>query len=288
MTDVVCVADSRCELGEGPLWDVARGRLWWVDIKGRRLHWLHAESGERDGVDVQVMPAAMALRGDGTLLLACERGVGVLDATGGAFELRTPLEPDRPRNRANDGKTDGLGRFWVGTMDDAEQADSGALYRVDRDWTACRVADGLGIPNTVTHTREGDTLILADSRYGVLTALPVLADGTLAEGRLFARAEDRASPDGSAIDAEGFLWNAQWGGSRVVRYAPDGSVDRTVAMPVSQPTSCAFGGPGLRTLYVTSARVGLTADQLKLESQAGGVFALDPGVAGWPIAAFAG
>ena len=288
MADVVCVADCHCLLGEGPLWDAQRGWLWWVDIKGRRVERLDPASGERAGFDVPVRPAALAMRRDGTLLLACEAGVGTFDPATGAFAARSALEPDRPGNRANDGKTDPKGRFWIGTMDDGERADSGALYRVDPDWSVTRVADGLGIPNTVTHTRDGHTLLLADSRQGELYALPVEADGTVGERRLFAKAEGQGSPDGSALDAEGFLWNAEWGAGRIVRYASDGTIERVVLVPVSQPSSCAFGGPNLTTLYITSARVGLSAEQLAREPLAGGLFAYEADVAGWPVTPFAG
>lgn len=288
MTDVICVADSRCELGEGPLWDAGRQRLWWVNIKGRRLHWLTPGSDTWDACQVEVQPSALAMRRDGTLLVASDEGLGVFDPETGGLGLRAPLEPERPGNRANDGKTDAEGRFWIGTMDDGERNDSGALYRVDPDWSVTRVADEMGIPNTVTHTRDGETLLLADSRKGELYTVPVQADGTLGKRRLFARADEPGSPDGSALDADGFLWNAEWGASRIVRYTPEGVIDRIVPVPVSQPSSCAFGGPDRRTLYVTSARVGLSEGQLTRQPLAGGVFAFDAGVRGWPVAPFAG
>jgi sugar lactone lactonase YvrE len=220
--------------------------------------------------------------------LACDEGVGVFDPADGSVALRVHAEADRPANRSNDGKTDAEGRFWFGTMDDGEREDSGAVYRLDPDWSVTRVADGMGIPNTLTHTLDGETLILADSRQGALYACSVRSDGSLGERRLFAQVAPPGAPDGSALDAEGYLWNAQWGASRVVRYAPDGSIDRVVEMPVSQPSSCAFGGPRLDVLYVTSARVSLSEAELEREPLAGGVFAFEPGVSGCPVSPFAG
>jgi len=231
----------------------------------------------------------VAPRLDGTLLLASDTGVGVFDPQDGRLEPRLALEPDRPGNRSNDGKTDGLGRFWIGTMDDGHRRRSGALYRIDADWSVTRVADGMGIPNTVTHSREGEIFYLADSRDHRLYACAVTDSGELGDRRLFASTEGEAgSPDGSALDAQGFLWNAQWGGWRIVRYAPDGSVDRIVPMPVEQPSSCAFGGPDLTTLYVTTARVGLSDAALARQPLAGSLLSFRPGVAGWPVAPFAG
>jgi sugar lactone lactonase YvrE len=151
------------------------------------------------------------------------------------------------------------------------------------------VLDGLGIPNTVLCTRSGETLFLADSKDAELYSFAVSSSGALGRQRLFAQTrEENCTPDGSALDEHGYLWNAQWGGSRIVRYAPDGSVDRVVPLPVEQPTSCVFGGSNLSTLFITSAREGLSEEALARHPLSGNVFAFDPGVRGVPAPIFRG
>ena len=289
MSDIVVAAERRNILGEGPLWDARAGKLWWVDIKGRRVEWIAPADGGSGAFDVPVRPSALATRGDGSLLVASDQGFGVLDTRTGDFDVRQPLEPDRPGNRTNDGGTDREGRFWVGTMDDAEKASSGAFYRLDPDWTCHRLVDGMAIPNTVVTSPDGRTLYLADSKEQTIYAWDLDEAGHLTRQREFVdtRGTD-AYPDGSAVDAEGYLWNAQWGAWLVVRYRPDGTTDRVVELPVEQPSSCAFGGEDLKTLYVTSARVGLSDDALAGQPLAGSLFALSVDVPGLAVSDFAG
>lgn len=289
VTQVRCVAPCAQVLGEGPCWDARAGRLYWVDIEGRRLEWLDPEGGAAGGWDLDRRTSALAPRAGGGLLLATEHGFALFDPATGTLDHRHNPEPERPWNRSNDGKTDALGRFWAGTMDDGKVRRSGAVYRLDPDWRCTRVLDGLAIPNTVSWSPDGRTFYLADSGERTLYACDPDERGGLGVPRPFARTErDDITPDGSAVDAEGFLWNAQWGGWRVVRYAPDGTIDRVVAMPVQQPTSCAFGGDDLSTLYVTSARQGLSEQALAGQPLAGGVFAFEPGARGLALAPFGG
>lgn len=291
MSDVVCVVRRPNQLGEGPVWDAAAGRLWWVDIKGRRLEWLEPGSGADGGIDLDFELTSVAPRANGQGLLAAGKpGVGVLDPATGAFEVRVAPEADRPGNRTNDGNVDMAGRYWFGTMDDAQAERSGALYRLDPDWACTRVIDGMGIPNTLVCSPDGRRLYVADSaraRMDVAEVDPVT--GALGEREPFVHTRgEGCAPDGSAVDAEGYVWNAQWGGARIVRYAPDGRIDRVVPMPVSQPSSCAFGGADLSTLYVTSAREGLSAAALAAQPWAGALMALRPGVRGLAAPPFAG
>jgi L-arabinonolactonase len=288
---VVCAAQRANLLGEGPVWDARMGRLWWVDIKGGRLEWLHPASGASRGLAVEGQVSAVAPRaGGGGLLAARKDGLGILDPETGAFERRLDPEPDRPGNRANDGNVDLAGRFWFGTMDDDEIEATGAIYRLDGDWSHHRVLDGIGISNTLVCNPACDRIYIADSLLRTIETLAIdPATGAPAERRPFADTRDLpCAPDGSAVDEQGYLWNAQWGGARIVRYAPDGSVDRIVAVPVDQPTSCAFGGDDLETLYVTTARWGLTPDALARQPLAGCLLALRPGVRGLALPPFAG
>jgi sugar lactone lactonase YvrE len=287
MLDVA--AERRNILGEGPLWDAGSGRLYWVDIKGRLIEWLEPASGRAGHWLLACRPSALALRSRGGLLVATDRGLAVFDVESGMLTPRLNPEPDKPHNRSNDGHADAQGRFWLGTMDDREQAATGALYRLDPDWTCTLAASGFGIPNGQVMSPDERTLYVAESKSGVIWAYRLdSGTGELGDRRVFADLGGDGSPDGMAVDAEGFLWNAHWGAWRVVRYAPDGRLDRTVDMPVEQPSSCAFGGDDLATLYVTSAREGLSEEALAKQPLAGSLFAFRPGVRGLPTPAFAG
>ena len=249
--------DSRCTLAEGPVWD---GRdLWFVDIASSHLFRSHT------CWKLPCRASALALRADDSLLLATENGLADFDPRTGDFRPRGPLE-ERAGNRSNDAGVDPHGNFWVGTMDDAEEEATGALWRI-RPQDMTRMLSGIRIANTVVFS--GEHLYFADSAAQIIWRFRVTPKG-LQDREVFATVND-AYPDGSALDDEGFLWNAQWDGHRVVRYAPSGEVDRIVELPVKRPTSCAFSHD---TLFVTSASIG---DD---HPWAGGVIALDVGIGG--------
>ncbi|MFI4936241.1 MAG: SMP-30/gluconolactonase/LRE family protein [Caulobacterales bacterium] len=288
MSDVRCVVSSGDELGEGPVWVGAENRLYWFDIQGRALNWLDVESGAVGAFALPVRASVAAPRRAGGLILATESGLATFDTARGRFLLVEPMA--FPLGfRTNDGKIDVAGRLWWSTMDDDGGKRPGALWRTDPDGKTQKVLDDLHIANTVSCSPDGATLYLADSTRRTLWTLPIAADGSLGERAVFATTQgEGGAPDGSAVDAEGYLWNAQWGAWRIVRYAPDGSVDRIVNFPVAQVSSCAFGGPDLTTLYVTSARERLNDAALAAQPLAGALFAFEPGVAGLPLPTFDG
>lgn len=289
MESLGCVVDSRDILGEGPVWDAGSGRLFWFDIKGKRLHWYAPGAGETGVWELPIRCSAAAPRARGGLIVACEAGLAGFDPGTGELSVIQPLALGEGF-RSNDGKIDVAGRFWWSSMDDDGGARPGSLYRTGGDGVTEQVLDGIHIPNTVSCSPEGDRFYVADSRLQTLFVHDMdPATGALSNRRRFAdtRGGDGA-PDGSAVDVEGCLWNAQWGAWRIVRYTPDGSVDRIIEMPVEQPSSCAFGGPDLATLYVTSAREGLSEAVLAGQPQAGGLFGFRPGVTGLALPSFAG
>jgi sugar lactone lactonase YvrE len=290
VSEVACAAERLNILGEGPCWDDASGRLYWLDIHGRLLEWLRPSDGASGSWKLELRASTMALRDDGTLLLAAERGLAVFDPGTGELELRMALEGEPSGNRTNDGHADAQGRFWVGTMDDSEQATTGSVYRIGPDWSCRRVIEGLAISNIIITSPDGKILYVADSKAQTIWAYPLdPATGDLGERRVFVDSTgDKSAPDGAAVDAEGCLWNARWGGWRIERRRPDGTLDRKISVPVSQPTSCCFGGEGLRTLYITSARKGLSEEALAKQPLAGSLFAVDVGVAGHPQPLFGG
>ena len=286
-TPLRCVVEARDSLGEGPVWDAHVGRLYWFDIRGRRLNWFAPATGTHEHRDLPLRASAGAPKASGGLLIATEKGLCDYDVETGA--LTTRLTVDAPAGfRSNEGKIDGAGRFWWSMMDDDGGKRPGFIERYDASGVSVRAIDGVHTANTLTSSLDGRTLYWADSAERTLYASPLDPDtGALGERRVFAHTRDTTgTPDGSAVDAEGFLWNCQWGGWRIVRYAPDGQVDRVVPTPVARPTSCAFGGPDLATLYVTSARGGLSAAELERQPLAGALFAFDPGVAGAPLPVF--
>ena len=289
-TEVGCAVPCSNTLGEGPVWDVSEGALYWADIQeGLLQRWVPGT----DQVERWTMPervGALALRADRGLVLALASGFALFDPATDSLERRAAPEAHLPGNRFNDGKCDARGRFWAGTMDDAALNLTGSLYRLDPDGGCSSMETGLGITNSLAWSPDNATFYFADTLRDTIFACDFdLESGTLANRHVFATThEEPGSPDGSTVDQEGFLWNAQWGGSRLVRYAPDGRIDRVVDLPVSQPTSCMFGGPDLRTLYVTSAAIGLSQAERERQPWAGHVLALDVGVRGLPAARFAG
>jgi sugar lactone lactonase YvrE len=284
----VCVFESQDVLGEGPVWDPEDQALYWVDIKERHLQkWTPATGDYR----VWALPeeiGSFALRTSGGAVLALQTGFHALDfESGDVIPLFDP-EADMPGNRFNDGKCDRAGRFWAGTMDNAEVEIKGALYRFDPDHSCRLVRPGAFISNGLGWSPDNRTMYYADSGKGNIYAFDFdLPSGAIAYERVFAALE-QGSPDGLTVDAEGYLWNAVWDGWRVVRYAPDGTIDQEIRMPVQRPTSLSFGGPDLDVLYVTSASINLPPETRQVQPLAGGVFAIYAGVRGLPEPRFRG
>jgi sugar lactone lactonase YvrE len=270
--------------GEGPVWDDARGTLWWVDIPAGLVHRFDPRRGTDRVTEVGSSVGALALRGDGSLLLALADRLAGLDPTDGRLETLLPLPPGPGPLRCNDGKPDRAGRFWVGRMALDARPAAGSLLRVDAGLRATAVLTGLSIPNGVGWSPDGRTMYYVDSTWLEVRAFPFEpADGSLGPPRTLAAFPDDGSvPDGLAVDAEGRLWVARWGAGCVVRLGPDGALLDRVDLPVSQPSSCAFGGDDLAELYITSAREDLGPERLAAEPLAGSLFRCRPGVRGLP------
>lgn len=285
LSELRCVVAGGDRLGEGPCWSAREGRLYWFDIKSCRLCWFSPKDGARGVYDLPMRASAAAPRAAGGLLLATEAGLAHFDPATGAVDVVQPMTLTQGF-RTNDGKIDLAGHFWWSTMDDDGGRRPGVLHRTAPNGETRAMIEGLHIANTVSVSPDGRLIYVADSRLQTIFAhetedLTRRSEFTHTRGEAF-------TPDGSAVDAEGFLWNAQWGGWRVVRYRPDGAIDRVVATPVEQPTSLAFGGEGLATLFVTSAWDGLTEEQRADQPLAGGLFAFEPGVRGLALPEFAG
>lgn len=250
-------------VGESPVWSERRGQLLWVDIVGRRIHAYTPGSGDYRIWQTPDLVTSIGLRRDGGAIVGLRRHVALWDFDR-RFEPLAEIEPDCPDNRLNEGRVGPDGAFWVGTMQDNIAADgqpkamdraSGAFYRIDRDGRVDRLTPrDIGICNTMAWTAEG-RFLCADTLANQLYSYR-WDGGALSERRPFAT-HPRGLPDGSALDADGCLWNARVGGGCVVRFSPEGDALEVVDLPCSAPTSCAFGGPDLKTMFVTSARFGL-------------------------------
>ena len=288
--DCTLFSDIACDLGESALWDDRRSRLYWVDITGERIYARDWAGGATVALPVPGTVGSVALREDGGLVAALAHSIVRCDVDKGTVEKVAVLEADLSGNRFNDGAVDPRGRFWFGSMDLAEKQPSGAFYCLHPDATVTRAFGGVVCSNGPAWSPDGRTVYHVDSTRQLVTAYDFDPEtGTVGEGRVFVSDEGNDwFPDGVTVDAEGFVWNCKWGGGRIVRYAPDGTVDRVLHLPVPRPTRCAFAGADLSTLAVTSARIGLSVDTLAAAPLSGPVLLLDPGVRGLPAARYAG
>lgn len=283
-----CVADVKTTLGEGPVWVAREQALYWHDIKGLRIFRMDA-AGSVTVYDTPFKVGSLAPREHEGFIAGTEQGLAIVDLLEKRYDLVIDPEPERPGNRFNDGKVDRIGRFWAGTMDDKEKEATGALYRVDFEFRCTRIDDGYRVTNGPAFSPDGAILYHNDSARQITYAFDLDEHGNASGKRVFARyGEDDGYPDGMTVDAEGCLWIAFWDGWCVRRFSPGGERLEQIDLPVQRPTSCAFGGPDLDRLYVTSARIGLDEKELAMQPYAGGLFLLSPGVGGVAEVPFAG
>ena len=287
-SDILCVADVHAVLGEGPVWVALETALYWVDIKGRKIFRLD-ERGKLEQWETPFRVGSLAPRAGGGFIAGTDHGIGSVDLETGRFEIVQDPEADLPDNRLNDGKVDRHGRFWAGSMDDTEKAATGSLYRVDPDLRVTRIDEGYRVANGPAFSPAGDLMYHNDSGRRVTYVFDLDDDGNASNRRVLATyGADEGYPDGMTVDAEACLWIAFWDGWCVRRYSPEGQCMAKIEMPVARPTSCAFGGPDLDRLYITSANIGLDQAARSAQPQAGGLFMASPGVRGVSEIPFAG
>ena len=277
------VVDGKNELGEGVVWSSAHGEVQWTDILGRRFWTYSPSDGATRSVALPDRLACFAPLGGTSLLAGFAGGLEVFDLKSGARRPIAAIEPDRPTTRVNDGKLDRRGRLVFGTMDEAPSGARpiGQVYAYEGGTSPRALVSGVRIANSIAFSPDGRRMYFADTPTKIIRCYDYdLDSGDLSGERTFATVEGPGFPDGSTVDADGCLWNAEWGGGRVVRYTPDGRVDRAVALPCSQVTCCAFGGARLDRLYVTTARIGLYAAAIAREPRAGALFVIEAGVTG--------
>lgn len=278
-------------LGEVPLWCDRSKLLWWVDVRRPALQSWDPSSGEHscytlpDGFTV----GSWAFRESGGTILATNKGFFSWDIGSEMKALVNP-ESDKPDNRLNDGRVDRRGRFWCGSMHDTIREPAGSLYRLDPDMAVTRHLDNIILPNSINWSPDSALMYFADTTRQVIFIFDFdLDDGTISGQRLLKDLRGNPGrPDGSAVDETGCIWNAEYAGGRVVRYAPDGRELDAITLPVTQVTSCCFGGSDLSTLFITTASQRLTPDERSAQPLAGALFAIDVETKGMPEARFKG
>lgn len=285
-----CIWNAHAELGEGPLWSVREQALYWVDILGHRLHRYAAQDGRRTWqFNQEISSVAECANAEG-LLLTRRHDIAVFNPRTEELTPLTPIETGIPGNRLNDSKCDRFGRLWAGTMDFAAEKSTGSLYRLSSDLSCTRMDSGYVVTNGPAWSSDYRTLYHNDSINGRVYAFDFdLESGELSDKRLFLQfSKEEGFPDGMSTDTEGGLWIAHWGAGKLTRHDAGGKMLHTLELPCSQVSSCAFGGPDLRTLYITTAANGLSKQQLEREPLAGGLFALHLDIAGVPANPFRG
>lgn len=278
--------DSKCALGEGPFWHSDRQQLFFFDINNQQLFAASATGTIETSWSFAENVAAAAIIDLDNLALVTETGLKRFNLQTGEQSLVVPIEADNAGTRGNDSRVHPSGAFWIGTMLKDEDAPGGSLYHY-RAGKLSLLRSNASVPNATCFTADGRTAYWADTPTKQI--LKVQTDPTtgmpIGEWSVFADVSNgRGFPDGAVVDSEGYVWSAKWGGSCVVRHAPDGSIDRIVEVPVSQVTCPAFGGPDLKTLFITTAAKNLSPEQLAAEKVAGGIFAIAVDVPGLPEA----
>lgn len=292
-TEVICVADIKAIAGESPVWSVAEQSLYSVDHQGHKIHRLTPSLDNKiETFDLPGVVTSLAIRKKGGLIITVDRKMALFDPDRGELTTICEVDTDLPDNRFNDGKCDRKGRFWAGTMgNSAWDSPIGNLYKLDSDNALTTMVAGVKCSNGLAWSPDNRTFYYAESFAYIIHAFDHDPEsGELSNKRMFAKIDPESGsfPDGITIDVEGYIWNAQPVFGRIVRYAPDGTIDKIIELPISWGTSCIFGGPDMDIMYVTTSRETLSEEDIAQEPLAGGIFAFKPGVAGFPEPLFEG
>ncbi|MBO9610371.1 MAG: SMP-30/gluconolactonase/LRE family protein [Paenibacillaceae bacterium] len=279
------VLDARAILAEGPSWDSGTAKLYWVDILANRFCRWDPLTGANEQFQVGETVGAVVPANNEEAMIVTATGFKRYRLSTGEITPVVDPEAHLAGNRFNDGKCDALGRFWAGTMDGEEKSIAGALYCLDRDHTCRKLYEGVGISNGMDWSPDRKTMYYIDSMSQQVMCFTFdLSGGAISDPRVLIDFKDEQGlPDGMTVDEEGKLWIAHWDGWQVSRWDPhSGKKIATIAVPAARVTSCAFGGEKYDTLYITTATVGLSDEQLLHQPHAGGIFAIKPGVCGMP------
>ncbi|MDA4123582.1 MAG: SMP-30/gluconolactonase/LRE family protein [Thaumarchaeota archaeon] len=288
-------SNIRAELGEGPSWDAEKKVLYWVDISGGVVY-VHTPNDPNDKLVQRVKDVGCVVpRKGGGLAVASQHALYGLDLQGKTLTpLTEQVETDKAENRFNDGKCDPAGRFWAGTMDGRPtRSPIGAFYVLEKGRKLKKVLSDITVSNGMGWSPDNKTMYYIDSPTRKVSAFDyALSTGEIKNRRTvvdFAQTQQQGNPDGMAVDAEGMIWVAHWGGGRVTRWNPsNGKLLDTIIIPADQSSSCCFGGDNLDELYITSARKGIDPKLLAAKPLTGALFVVKTGVRGLPTNAFDG
>jgi sugar lactone lactonase YvrE len=287
-----CVLRWEAIVGESPVWHRQEQCLYWIDIQGKHIHRFDPASGRNETFDLPEIVTSIALRAAGGLVLTLKKDFASFDPATSKLERLAAVECDIPNNRFNDGKCDPQGRFWAGSMDAVHwSAPAGRLFRLDANKSVTIMQTDVICSNGSGWSPDERTMYYTESfRYAVFAFDFDGSDGAIANRRTFASIDKNEGgfPDGMTVDADGFVWSNVVGLGEIHRYDPRGKLERIVKLPVPRATDCTFGGPDLKTLYVTSARETLTPGQLAAAPLSGSLFALACDVRGLPAHSYSG
>ncbi|HKD47225.1 MAG TPA: SMP-30/gluconolactonase/LRE family protein [Rhizomicrobium sp.] len=282
---VECIWPLEASLGEGPFWSAAERAVWFVDIFGKQLHRFEPAKNIRRSWTAPAKVSFVLPQTQGSFLVGLPGAVARFRPDKDEFEILERLEEHHPKNRLNDACVDPQCRLWFGTMDEDAQRKSGAIYRWGDEADPVEVDSGYCISNGPAFSPDGRTFYATDTLDRVIYRFRVTEDGRLHRKEPFIQFQSKDGyPDGTTVDAEGCLWVAFYGGWSVRRFSPTGEMIREVNLPCANVTKLAFGGDGLRTAFVTTARDGLSPQELLEQPLAGGLFAFEAGVSGLPQA----
>ena len=283
------IADTHDILGETPVWCAEEEALYWVDVRKPALHRFDMATQAVKSWTMPELIGSISLCENGDILVALRSSVQRFDPATERMTLVAVPESGNAQMRLNDGKSDRRGRFWVGSMNDVTRGPEGTLYRIEGASDCAPMLRNIIVPNSLSWSPDDRTMYFAGPGLRTLFAFDFDPDeGTLSGQRVLAEYPAPSVPDGATVDAEGFIWCAAYDGWRITRFAPDGRIDRVIELPVQSPTSVTFGGPDLRTLFVTTATQRIAPDALARQPLAGSLLALDVGVAGLPDGRYLG
>lgn len=288
MIEVKCEWQIEATLGEGPLWVARENAVYWVDIIKRQVHRLSLADDSKETWTFDTEVTSLAAREQGGFAGTVRDGFAFIDFKTSTYDPIALPEAHIPGNRFNDGKVDGYGRYWGGSMDNDGAKESGSLYRLDAGLRLHKMDDNYIINNGPAFSQDGTTMYHTDSIKQIIYAFDCAENGDISNKREFIHLKEEAEgkPDGMTVDSEDCIWLCHFGGSRITRYSPDGDVLQVIPMPVPNITSCTFAGPELDTLYITTARLLLTDEDLVPYPLAGSLFSCKPGVVGLPTPLF--
>lgn len=288
MNEINDISQQTMQVGECPLWHSEEAALYWVDIDGRAVHRYHPESGARQHWDMPTEPSALAINAGGGLIVALRSGFAHLDTNTGSLAEVAPAPFDMATTRFNDGKVDPAGRFWVGTIYEPRSTPSAEMFVLEKGQVRKAWSGGMTVSNGLGFSPDGRRMYHSDTTSHRIDRFDFdVASGAISEPHAFQRfstdkkaADYGGRPDGAAVDSEGNYWSAMFEGGKILRFAPDGTRLGEIAVPARCPTMVTFGGPDLRTLYITTASHNRSPEEIAAYPLTGHVLAVQVDVAG--------